>query len=98
LLKTLNEIGEVTVRSSPRITTPNGQEAEIIVGEIPHDLRIGMLATQTADNGVDLSFRLHMSRSSRITFPSAKFTATIRFSLCARLTFVPHTKMAKSTC
>jgi len=29
LLKTLNEIGEVTVRSSPRITTANGQERKL---------------------------------------------------------------------
>jgi len=65
LLKTLNEIGEVTVRSSPRITIPNGQEAEIIIGESPDDLRIGMLPTQTADKSAfDLSLRLHMSRSS----------------------------------
>jgi RNA polymerase sigma factor (sigma-70 family) len=65
LLKTLNEIGEVTVRSSPRITIPNGQEAEIIIGETPDDLRIGMLPTQTADKSAfDLSLRLHMSRSS----------------------------------
>jgi hypothetical protein len=48
-----------------RITTLNGQEAEIIVGGIPDDLRVGVLPTQTADkNAFDLSLRLHMSRSS----------------------------------
>ena len=65
LLKTLDEIGDLTVRSMPRIRTLNGQEAEIFVGETPNDLRIGMLPTQTADKGaIDLSLRLHMSRSS----------------------------------
>jgi hypothetical protein len=65
LLKTLDEIGEVTVRSSPRIRTANGQEAEIMIGEVPNDLRIGMLPTQTADKGAfDLSLRVHMSRTS----------------------------------
>jgi len=65
LLKTLDEIGEVTVRSNPRIRTANGQEAQIMIGEVPNDLRIGMLPTQTADQGaIDLSLSLHMSRSS----------------------------------
>jgi RNA polymerase sigma factor (sigma-70 family) len=65
LLKTLDEIGEVTVRSNPRIRTANGQEAQIMIGEVPNDLRIGMLPTQTADKGaIDLSLSLHMSRSS----------------------------------
>ena len=65
LLKTLDEIGEVTVRSNPRIRTANGQEAQIMIGEVPNDLRIGMLPTQTANKGaIDLSLSLHMSRSS----------------------------------